>query len=211
MIATAQEAKLYWSTQHSQSARVMPRGEGQDHRYEIAEFIAEKNPSSILEFGCSSGRNLAILRTLLPSTPLFGFDINEMALQAGKNSHPSLNLMLGDETSLHDLPDNSIDLAFTVSVLDHIPHRAWTRVYDDLVRVAKRWVVMLEPCLHNNGEWLEADFSDSSLGINAAPFSFAHDYVGHDPNVEMVRPLPILNAGQWEKFGSLYWLMQRAV
>jgi SAM-dependent methyltransferase len=61
----------------------------------IAETIAGFAPASVLEFGCGSGRNLDVLRRLLPAR-LVGVDINAVAIDWGRRNF-GLDLHVGDE------------------------------------------------------------------------------------------------------------------
>jgi SAM-dependent methyltransferase len=54
-------------------------GEPSPYATLIAETIAGFAPASVLEFGCGSGRNLDVLRRLLPAK-LVGVDINAVAI-----------------------------------------------------------------------------------------------------------------------------------
>src|SRR3954470_23641482 len=62
----------------------------------MAETVASFAPSSVLEFGCGSGRNLAVLRDLIPAR-LLGVDINPTAIEWGRENF-GLDLRVGDET-----------------------------------------------------------------------------------------------------------------
>lgn len=224
----AESAKLYWSTHHAQSAKLQPRGGDQDHRWQIADYIAAMNPSSVLEFGCSSARNLAALRTLVPTTTdLTGIDANSTALNVGQlHNGDSLELYEGDETLLAQFKDEAFDVVFTVSVLDHVPTPEWRGVYDELVRLAKVAVVLVEPIMQfdraqfaqRTGLRIEAlreycDLDIAKLGIAAPAFTYVHDYVGHDSALSVVRPQPMIASAlspAWVEFGSMYHLMLRA-
>lgn len=206
-------AKHYWRTHHFQSARLV---DGQPHRLELSQHISSLAPhnGSVLEFGCSSGRNLATLRQLRPDLALTGIDMNEVTVGVGRDANPDITFVLGDESVLDAQPTH--DVVFTCSVLDHIPDPYWRNVYDELVRVAKCAVVLLEPVVFEVrgvlggepvGRFVEMDFADSN--ILAAPFSYAHNYYAHDPLLRTVRPLPITNAGQWQRFGNCYRLLER--
>lgn len=227
----AAAALAHWSTNHCQSARVLPRDSEQSYRWEIAEHIAALQPASVLELGCSSGRNLAVLRTMLPTADLVGIDPNAQAVAAGRSTHPSIVYIEGDDRGLPNMPDASFDVVLSCSVLDHIPAPKWSTVYDELVRIAKVAVVLLEPMVFRDGDvevlrseydeergsysgvtWCEskpaeADFRN--LGIAAPPFTYAHDYLGHDPLLRIVRHLPVQGLEQWASFGSLYYLLER--
>ena len=182
-------AKEYWAVNHCQSPRFLPEGEGQDHRYKIARKILSYNPKSVLEFGCSSGRNLVALRQLSdrPDLELVGVDINQAALQAGQRAHPDLDLRFGDESWLHkETLNREYDVVFTVSVLDHIPH--WKPIYYDLKSLAKKALILLEPILEEDGKLYEGDLQNK---VDAAPFTYSWNYEKNDPKLKRIGDLPI--------------------
>lgn len=184
-MSEAEAAKAYWSVNHCQSPRLLPLGEGQDHRYKLGEIILSYHPRSIFEFGCSSGRNLAAIRTLDKEVHLAGIDINRAALAAGQAKHDSITLSFGDENYLYYAPD--ADVVFTVSVLDHIPD--WKPVYKNLKRIAKKALILLEPVfVEKTGVIYEGDLDTL---VEAAPFTYSRDYVKNDPELRVVQDLPI--------------------
>ena len=83
----------------------------------VARVVVEYEPSRVVEFGANAGRNLAAIRRTLPSAHLIGLDINKGAVAAGRERW-GLDLRVGDVAALSGL---KADLAFTVSVLDHLP------------------------------------------------------------------------------------------
>lgn len=226
-MALVNAAKDYWTTHHNQSGRVIR--EGHEHRWELARHILSHEPSSVLEFGCGSGRNLAVLRELSwvppredmaypefyhPPLILHGIDGNKVSVESGQewSRDKSILLVHGDEKTLAEVTGNSYDVVFTVSVLDHIPHPMWESVYEQMLRIARKAVVLLEPVLWDTADrrtMLERDIATPDIG--ATPFTWAHDYAGHDPNIAVVRHMPIGLGGPWDKFGQLYELMERRV
>ena len=203
-------AKDYWCSHHNLSGRVTR--EGHEHRWELAQYIlTEFNPTSVLEFGCGSGRNLAVLRELGDvGLYLAGIDGNPVSVESGQSWHPTLTLTHGDENTLFLRPDAEYDVAFTVSVLDHIPDPYWREVYDDLKRVARKAVVLLEPV-----RWVYPDFSardtvehDFTTDTPTTDYTWAHDYLGHDPALKVVRRLPLALGPTWQAFGDCYHLME---
>lgn len=216
MSELADSAKQYWATHHNQSVRVPLQGH--EYRYDIANYILDTHaPSSVFEFGCSSGRNLAVLRELARKRDiklgLYGIDANKTTVDAGHNAHADnfISIKYGDEVTLSIIPDNSYDVVLSVSVLDHIPNPQWCAVYDDMVRVASKAVVMVEPVVWETAykfNMLERDLAgDTSL--DAPDFTWAHDYEGHDSKLKVVRAMPLGLGGPWQKFGQLYVLMER--
>lgn len=210
-------AKEYWSTHHAQSARVLPKGEGQDHRYELAEFILKMKPKSVLEFGCSSGRNLGVIKSLAAHPiKLMGIDMNVPAIAAGNRMFPDINLTVGDERELRNYEPNSVDVVFTCSVLDHIPTPDWRTVYDQLVQIARIAVVMLEPIYireDKTGDSVyEGDLNDLRdeffpNGMRVVPYTYSWHYQKHDPEIRIHKRVVIPTDAQ--DSGEYYWLMER--
>lgn len=209
MLSEAAAAKDYWRTHHLQGASV-PR-EGHEHRWRLAEFIAHHEPVSVLEFGCASGRNLAVLREVLgPDAELIGVDMNETTLSRAWAAHPDMEFVLGDEAALERWPDGRFDVVFTSSVLDHIPDPLWRHVYSQLVRLAKKAVVLHEPVLPDKDRdygWVECDCA--ALDIKATPFTYLHAYPTNDPKLRYVGPLQIEQTPDYTYFGSLYGILAR--
>lgn len=195
---TMEEAKKYWSTNHLQSPRVVPRGD-QEHRYEIAEYVLGMRPKSVLEFGCSSGRNLAVMRELDSKVHLEGVDMAKIPVRNGAIFHPTIKYNLGDETFLNKLPDGAFDVVFTCSVLDHIPD--WKPVYAELKRVAASHLILIEPILEEGGSIFEGDLNPK---IDTVPYTYSWDYEKNDPDLKRIHALPITTIPG--TLGPLYWL-----
>lgn len=68
----------------------------------LENYIAEKNPSSILDFGCGKGNLVDTLKEKYPNKKIFGFD----------PANPT-----------YDIPLHSVDMIISTDVLEHIePH-----------------------------------------------------------------------------------------
>ena len=87
------------------------------------EVIAPLRPSSILEIGCGSGRNLIHIQLQLPNVALTGVDVNPGAVAiARKLTTADIRVL-----SIYDLSSlGNFDLIFSMGVLMHIPH---TRIF----------------------------------------------------------------------------------
>lgn len=205
----AKQAKNYWATHHNLSGRVVR--DGHEHRWELARYILDTyRPESVLEFGCGSGRNLAVLKEVDPNLSLTGVDANAVSLESGRQHHPDIGFIYGDEQTLKAMKISHYDIVLTVSVLDHIPDPEWRTVYDDLKRIARKAVVLLEPALfieiNDNLVMQEVDFD--CISIASAPYTYAHDYYSHDNDLRGIRRLPIELGGNWQNFGECYLLME---
>ena len=103
--------------------------------------------ASILEIGCNAGTNLDGLRER-GYRRLAGIEINNTALEQLRVTYPELaasaELHLGAaETVLRELPDDSVDVIFTMAVLLHI-HPSSSALFREIVRVARTYVCTIE-------------------------------------------------------------------
>lgn len=209
-MSEAAAALTFWQHNHMQGATIPPRSE-QPHRYDLVEYIAALSPTprTIVELGCSSARNLAIARRYLPDAELIGIEPNETTYGVARAAHrDTLELYHGDHTLLDQFKDDAFDVAFSCSVLDHIPAPEWRTAYDELVRVARHHIVLLEPMyLGADDQWVDDECG--RVGIAAPGYSYVHNYHGHDARLVCVREMPVVALPQWERFGSLYALLHR--
>ena len=136
-----------------------------------AETIASFGPSSVLEFGCGSGRNLAVLRDLTPAR-LIGVDLNPTAIAWGRENF-GLDLRVGDEAWLPVQGADAFDIVYTVSVIDHIPQPQ--KAIRALVAAAADLVVICE-IMHSQTGRLARMEDDHGKLTDGYPFSYFHDY-----------------------------------
>lgn len=152
----------------------------------LADRIVAMHPRSVLEFGCNVGRHLVEIRERDPGIALRGVDINAAAIREGKRA--GLHLSVGDEHSLAKFADDEFDIAFTSSVIDHIPDPGLALA--ELARLAPT-LVLLEPWLGYEGrvEWV-------SKGVKANPFLYSWDYAQRLPAYEVTsEPFPLRPEG----------------
>lgn len=141
---------------------------------EVADHVLAWGPRSVLEFGCNAGRNLVAIRDRDPEPLLLGLDINADAVAHGR-ARFGLNLRVADEGALSALRDGQVDVAFTISVLDHIPDPL--PILRDLVRVSRLGVVLLEPYVGREGKVLRNAFGGGDRMVASTPFSYSWDFV----------------------------------
>lgn len=104
-------------------------------------------PESALEVGCNIGRNLLALRHLIPQ--LHGIEPNRFCCETARNTEPLKDVVIREgEGSNLPYADNSIDLVFTSGVLIHIAPEHLGRTVDEIVRVARHYVVCIEYFSH---------------------------------------------------------------
>lgn len=84
------------------------------HRNLILDFVRGHKPGSILEFGCNTAPNLALIHDEFPEINLFGFDVSDLAIARGHEVLPEADLKLG---SYYHMPFDSID-QFDLGICD---------------------------------------------------------------------------------------------
>jgi hypothetical protein len=139
-------AKAFWRTQATDCPNA-PR------IYAAADDVTQLR--HVLEFGASRGGNLTYFLDRHPELRATAIDVNPIVETPAATYGDRYRAIVGDEAVLAAIPDRSVDLAFTISVLDHIPNkRTVEQVLDDLLRISAR-VVLLEPWI----EGVEGDVS----------------------------------------------------
>ncbi len=98
---------------------------------------------SVLEVGCNVGGNLQWIAQRVDPGHVHGVDVNDKALAMLRQRVPGAHAV---HAPARDLPfvDASIDLVCTVGVLIHQPEESLPRVMDEVVRVARRYVLCAE-------------------------------------------------------------------
>lgn len=97
--------------------------------------------SSIKELGCNVGLNLKALHHLRPEYELSGVEINQSAV-AQANALGVASVTCGSITE--PLKDNKSDLTFTAGVLIHINPDRLPVVYENLISLSSRYVLVSE-------------------------------------------------------------------
>ncbi len=211
-------AKEYWHDNHDQALRIIKPGEGEDFRFDLINRIVKHHPKSVLEFGCGSARNLVLLYRFYEKTSkhkisITGVDLKEHMVSRTRDMWGDIiNLVVGDEKWLAYQDIDSFDVVFTSSVLDHVPSPLWKEIYANLVRVAKKAVILYEPVLPKRGRpkngaretILEGDFNEH---IDTTPFTYSWDYLKNDPELKEIAKIPIPDN---KSLGKYYRLFERA-
>lgn len=99
-------------------------------------------PTSIAELGCNIGMNLRALKEVDDSFALTGFEINALACAKAREFGVG---QIENLTVIEPLPgDTRFDLTFTKGVLIHIEPDSLTAVYDNLVKLSDKYVLVAE-------------------------------------------------------------------
>jgi SAM-dependent methyltransferase len=89
----------------------------------LGEFFKSCNlvsPSRVLEFGCGTGNNLPLLRTLFPGAELHGIDVSEKSLDMARALNLDRCELRSYSGGVLPYPESSFDLAMAANVFHHI-------------------------------------------------------------------------------------------
>ncbi|MFC1898841.1 class I SAM-dependent methyltransferase [Chloroflexota bacterium] len=92
----------------------------------------------LLEFGCDNGITLNYFKGR--SIELYGVDINNTAIQKGRELFPEFNLVRSFGLEI-PFKDKYFDVVFVSAVLKHIRHEDRPTIYQELARVADYIIV----------------------------------------------------------------------
>lgn len=148
----------------------------------LADRIADFHPGAVFEFGCNVGRHMRAIAERLPGTSVSGVDIHLPAVQEARRK--GLDVMLGDEYTLPLIPRRFFDVAYTVSVIDHLPDPRLA--LQELDRIATV-LVLVEPWIGH-----EAKLEDTGT----SPWTYSWDYGSRIPwRAWAVHDFPLHGAG----------------
>ena len=117
----------------------------------ILNHAVSPRPESALEVGCNIGRNLVALRNFIAN--LHGIEPNRFSCETARNNEALSQATIQEgEGSALPYADNSIDLVFTSGVLIHVAPDNLGGVVDEIVRVARHYVVCIEYFSHEPTE-----------------------------------------------------------
>jgi len=129
--------ELYWESQQ------------EPYRGFVLERVRAHSFGSILEVGCNSGPNLAVLARERPGARMVGVDINAASVYEGSRllaeegiANVTLLVLKADE--LARFPDKSFDIVLTCGLLVMIGPDQIRTVIRDSVRIARKAVILAE-------------------------------------------------------------------
>ncbi len=131
----------------------------------LIDRIARLRAKSVLELGANVGRNIHWIERSRPDVKVEGIELNPDHVAEGRRLFGlGDRLRQGDERSLTALPDNYVDITFTVSVLDHMPDVRQCLL--NMMRISRLRVILIELVLSNAGKVVEPGVVD---------YSYSHD------------------------------------
>lgn len=113
--------------------------------HDLVREILKLKPKSVFEFGCGQGKNLELLKEMNPLLEVNGCDISRIAVEQAIRRGRAEFVFEGDEEDLSAFVGKFTDVAFTCSVLDHVPEdKKIEQIVEDLKRISKKGVILYE-------------------------------------------------------------------
>lgn len=146
-----------------------------DYARLVADLIASMRPSTVLEFGANAGRNLDLIRQRHPVCDFRGVDVNALNVERGR-ARFGFDLLVADETWLATQAADSVDVAFTVSVIDHMPYPE--QALRHLLRISAHYLVLFELAHDRLGRAAHNLVHDAGAAALSPVYrySYIHDY-----------------------------------
>jgi len=91
--------------------------------------------NSALDFGCSSGRVLSVLRAAYPQTTWHGCDPNEPAIAWATENLPGVEFFVNANEPPLPLADGSLDMAYAISIWSHFAPELGLRWFEEMHRL----------------------------------------------------------------------------
>ncbi len=131
---------------------------------------------TILEYGCGYARILKLVENEFKGKTIEGCDVSPHQLRnsehlLGKDTNCKLFLVNG-RTIPKD--DNSYDIVYLCNVLQHQTHQIINNVRSEILRIAKKYIVLMEPTYTP-----EEEESDRKEGTVIDKTCYKHDHTGY--------------------------------
>lgn len=106
----------------------------------LVDAILKYYPTSVLDFGCGTGKHLALINQHRPACQTLGIDVSLLNVIYAKAKNNLDYIAIGNESLLKHL--HSFDVITTCSVLDHV--KDIDGIVDSFKQIAKRAIVIAE-------------------------------------------------------------------
>ena len=138
----------YWAKRYRKDQSDLIKEHYAKDRLYLLKKIKSDVFNSVLEIGSKGGRNLRMIAKSFPDVKLVGIDISSEAVKNGnelfkKEGLNNVTLFEGHADRL-DFNDKSFDLVFSFAVLIYIDPKKIHKVLSEMIRVAKKRVLILE-------------------------------------------------------------------
>ena len=135
------------------------------------------NCQSFVELGCNIGLNLIALNKLKPKARLTGIDINKKSLSILNKNVPNIKTICSSIIKNLNL---KADFVFTKGVLIHINPEDLHRVYKNLYKYSKKYILIAEYYSQNPTEIAYRGHNDKLFKRD-----FCKDLIQHFPDLKL--------------------------
>lgn len=127
---------------HAMSHSVLATGGSYYHADLVADALGSIGAEPAagqrgLDFGCSSGRVVRVLKAAYPDTEWFGCDPNAEAIEWAAANVDGVSFEVSPQEPPLPYPDEHLDFAFAISIWSHYSERFARKWYDEMYRVLK--------------------------------------------------------------------------
>jgi len=168
------------------------------HRAVLVNLLRRFKFRSVLEVGCASGANLAVVRKYFPKVEVGGIDPNPDAVEEAKYRVPGGVFETGTANNLF-FSTGSVDVLLYDACLIYVSPGKIRQAMNELLRVARKGVVLCE-LYHPN--WFVRQILRFS-GYNAYDYPKRLEKLGfYDIRVHKI-PEAVWEGLPWSKFGYM--------
>lgn len=115
---------------------------GHPHRQLILESLRQLGSfAGLLEVGCNSGPNLALIQEQYPETQMAGVDINSEVIDQAKKLLPQAILKVGEATAL-PFDDKEFDVVLADACYMYV--KDIDRALDEAIRIARKAIIIVD-------------------------------------------------------------------
>jgi len=139
-----QDDKKYWRDRIADWNQAYGTTINHPHRNSLMEVLREIEFDSVLEIGCNIAPNLQRIKNEFKRIRLAGCDINEQSIISARKILPAEANLWVSEASELPFDDKSYDLVITDAILIYIDKKEIEKVRDEMLRVARKGIVMVE-------------------------------------------------------------------
>lgn len=181
----------------------------------LIEQLVEAYPfTSLLELGCAFGKNFHILAPLFPDVAMHGIDADAEIIP-GANAYlqerglKNATLTHGRMEDLSHIPDKSYDVVYTCASLLYVPANSIEHVISEMLRIAKKRVLILEQHVENKyykdqarGVFVQGQGSQQGFWLRDY-MKLLSQFVERERIVLTKIPNPIWPTEQWKQHACL--------
>jgi SAM-dependent methyltransferase len=138
-----------------------------------------------LDFGCSSGRVVRVMRAVLPAVEWHACDPNADAIQWASRNLPGIDFLVSEQEPPLPFEDGALDFAYAISIWSHFAESAALRWLEEMHRILRPGALLvltvqgLNSIAHfgAHGGWPADDLEQAVADLNARGFHY-HDAFG---------------------------------